>query len=155
MVSKEKSTVPRNQCLKCFCGLATSLFWISWELKGSGCLKGLSFSHWGHDTSLRGGFRLLSPKDLPPNLHWHQCPDVSQWSWRQKPTQKRIQNPQNLQKEYRNLHRKELERTEATENQGNSDDNHSKGNKDKRYKWVREQTHSSNIEYIWRKTAFK
>lgn len=32
--------------------------------------RGLSFSQWGHDTLLRDGFRLLSPKDLPPNLHW-------------------------------------------------------------------------------------
>lgn len=39
---QEWSTMPRKQCLNYFCGFATSLFWISWELKGSGCLKGWS-----------------------------------------------------------------------------------------------------------------
>lgn len=55
MVSKEKSIVQRSQCLKYFCGFATSLFWIFWELKGSCCLKGLSFSQWGHNISVWGG----------------------------------------------------------------------------------------------------
>lgn len=57
------------------------------------------------DTSLWGGFRPPSPKDLPPNLHWHQCPDMPQWPWRpwweerrQKPTQQRAGKNRNYPK---------------------------------------------------------